>query len=150
MAQGEAPIVPTKLTEGNYTRGNSSVSVDNTGKVTVSNWAQSGSNALILPVDKPIPIKNGDEIVFALLRKSGSPGWKNIDINLNKSATAYFFNICTNLSQNLSTNNSITKASTVSGDITYIHINNRGNAIASSANYSFAFKMTINGKVVLE
>ena len=46
--------------------------------------------------------------------------------------------------------NSESKVSTVAGDVTHIYINNRGKQVVSSDNYSFAFKMTINGKVVLE
>ena len=150
-ATKETPIVPTKLTAGEYTRETSSWSVDDNGKVTITNWTSSSQYALIMPLDRAISIKQGDEIIFYLLRKSGSPNWHATDVQLYKSATTNLLVIGNNLTWNWSNNtNSATTTSTVSGDVTHIFINNRGNAVASSANYSFALKMAINGKVVLE
>lgn len=150
-AAKEAPVIPTKLAEGEYTRGNSSWSVDENGKVTIINWPSASANALILPIGKTISIKRGDEIVFYLLRKSGSPGWHGTDASLNRSAMTGLLQIGSNMTWNWSNNtNSASNASTVAGDVTHIYISNRGNIVGSTANYSFALKMTINGKVVLE
>lgn len=147
----EKPVVPTKLTTGEYTRGNSSWIVDERGKVTITNWPSAAQNAFIISLDKAISIKQDDEIVFQLLRKSGSPGWHGTDVNLYRSESLNLLTIGSNLTWNWSNNtNSVSKTSNVSGDITHIYINNRGNVVAGSANYSFALKMTINGKVVLE
>lgn len=149
--QGEAPFVPAKLTPGEYTRGTSQWAVDENGKVTITNWATSSQYALILPLDKAISIKPGDEIAFYLLRKSGSPNWHGTDVHLYKSATSNLLLIGSNMTWNWSNNtNTATKASTVTGEVTHIYINNRGNKVESAANYSFALRMTVNGKVVLE
>lgn len=147
----EVQIVPAKLTPGEYTRGTSKWAVDENGKVTITNWATASQYALILPLDKAISIKPGDEIGFQLLRKSGSPNWHGTDVHLYKSATSNLLLIGSNMSWNWSNNTcSATKASTVTGNVTHIYINNRGNKVESAANYSFALRMTINGKVVLE
>lgn len=143
-------IPPTKLEAGTFTRGSSEWTVDSNGKVTIINWAQSTTNAIITPVETPFDIKNGDNIVFYLFRKSGSPSWHGTDVNLYKSATSSLINLGNNLSWNWSNNtNSVSKTSTVSGTVTHIYINNRGNPVAESANYAFAIKITVNGKDVL-
>ena len=143
-------IPPTKLEAGTFTRGSSEWTVDNTGKVTISNWASNAANAIITPVETPFEIKTGDEIVFYLLRKSGSPSWHGTDVWLDKSSSAGLLLMGNNLTWNWSNNtNSASKTSDVNGTVTHIYLSNRGNVVASSANYSFALKITVNGKVVL-
>ena len=143
-------IPPTKLTEGSYTRGTSIWSVDSTGKVIIDTYSMGSANGPIMPVDTPFEIKIGDEIVLYLLRKSGSPGWHGTDVKL-RSAITNILTMGENLTWNWSNNScSVTKVSDVNGTVASIYMYNRGNTVASSANYSFALKITVNGKVVLE
>ena len=72
VQDGEPTLPPNKFVEGTITKGDTSLTVDSDGNVTVSSWKGATANRPSIPMVRAIDFKTGDSLRLVVKKISGT------------------------------------------------------------------------------